>query len=173
MKMLFTYLPEEIKRLREEAGYTRTRLARMARINPHSVFRLETGKNQQAESRVLEGVARALGVPVDRIAPDYYPPLPSVDQEVSFDRDRFKARRLELGLSRQQIADRAETNYHLVWEIERQQGRKVKPSNVYKLAHAVGLKPGDLAPSLRYGPDFGERELWEAAGMPLTYPEES
>ena len=61
--MLFTYLPEEIKRLREEAELTKSRLARMARTTAQSIRYLERGERDRAQDRVLEGIALVLGVP--------------------------------------------------------------------------------------------------------------
>ena len=62
--------------------------------------------------------------------------------------DRVRARRLELGLTQESLADRAAMHFTYIGSIERGQ-RNVSLRNIVRIAEALDLDPGDLVEGLR------------------------
>ena len=56
-----------IRAAREERGITQDELARLADIDPMSVWRIETGKVKTPGIDTITKVARALGVSIDSL----------------------------------------------------------------------------------------------------------
>ncbi|WP_245633182.1 helix-turn-helix domain-containing protein [Luteipulveratus mongoliensis] len=60
---------------------------------------------------------------------------------------RVRARRHELGLSQEALADRGELHWTFVGQVERGQ-RNLSLHNILKIAAALGVDPGELVSGL-------------------------
>jgi transcriptional regulator with XRE-family HTH domain len=60
-------LGRRVKRLREAKGFSQRALATKAKVSQSLIHQLETGKVQDARSRAVVKLAKALGVPVTEV----------------------------------------------------------------------------------------------------------
>lgn len=76
------------------------------------------------------------------------PKKPSKDASLVVFGERVRARRLELGLSQEVLADRAGLHRTYAGSVERGE-RNVALVNILRLASALDLDPGELVTGLR------------------------
>jgi len=169
--MKFSYKGEKIRRLREDALYSRDLLARMARTTYWIVGRVENQFYKSIDARLIEDLAAALGVHPNAISDDYYPPTLPYIQRVRYNPELLKARRKELRLTLEQVGDRAGVSLEAVAKLEGKD--TAKPETVRRVCQALGLNPRDVSPAFKIIPGIGERELYmEALGQgAFGYPE--
>lgn len=63
-------LGTRVRALRKELNLKQNELAERAGIKPHTLWRIESGKHKTASTRVLQALARELGVTIDALLSD-------------------------------------------------------------------------------------------------------
>ena len=79
------------------------------------------------------------------------PPAPVSQAAIQFG-ERVRARRHELGLSQEALADACRLHWTFVGQVERGR-RNLTLHNILKIASGLGVDPGDLLRGLRPPPD--------------------
>ena len=160
--MKFSYKGDKVRRLREDALYSRDLLARMARTTYWVVGRVENQFYKSIDGRLIEDLAAALGVHPNAISDDYPPTLPYI-QRVRYNPELLKARRKELRLTLEQVGERAGVSLEAVAKLEGKD--TAKPETIRRLCRALGLRPQEVSPAFKIIPGVGERGLYmEALG---------
>ena len=140
---------------REELGYSREMLARSAQLSQQTIAEMEHEPEYGPSlDRTVESLARALGMKPEELAPSHIPPVPH-QPSVRYDKELLKNLRSERGLSHYELARRARLSEFASRDLEKRERPTARLATLYKIARALGLKPGDLAPSLRFPPAVG------------------
>lgn len=147
MKSVFA---ERVRRERERAGLSQTRLARMCGLSGPMISCLERGKSAGSE-KVLRAVANALGVRPEWLRSGTGKRERDADDQAAFPDatpqpfpERLKQLRKEAGLSQRQLANfiGVSTSAVSCWET----GAREIPAgdNLVRLAEALGLDPAEV-----------------------------
>ena len=136
-KQRTTPLGSELRRLREERGWTQEQLAQRAGLRRHSISFYEAN-GTYPRPRPLAALVRALGVSPAQLAPL----LPAAAETTPFGRELRRLRE-ERGLTLQQLALRSGSREGSIWHYEH--GRTRPPLRVVAaFAEALDVSPDQL-----------------------------
>lgn len=127
----------ELKRLRQETGLTLTELAKKAGLSPSFLSEIEGGKKSPSLA-TLDAIAGVLGVSRDSLVP----PMGASLQAPGLP-PRIRAARERLGLTQEQLAEKAGVSTGLIAQIE---AGTTRPSlgTVERLSTALQVTPCHL-----------------------------
>ena len=153
----------QIKTLRESRGISRNQLAKLVRRTPGTLWAWETGNATKTNDVTVEALARALGVSPYDVSSDYMPPRDPLLGRVYFDQDLARRTMGKRRMTYRDLAAKTGIPTMTVYYILNTDKPSADTEQVYVLALALGLKPGDLSPLLATIPGVGDREVWELA----------
>jgi transcriptional regulator with XRE-family HTH domain len=167
--MLFTIDGTKVLKLRKEQGKSRAYVGRVARRGEATIRAWETGRVSRTTDSTIEAMARALNVTPYDISPDYISPRDPLLGRVYFDQELAQRTRVLRRLSYRDLAERSALPLMTVHYIMTKDTPSAEAEQVYALALALEMRPGDLSQPLAAAPTLGQREFLKSAGMPLTY----
>jgi len=148
-----------VRRLRVAIGLTQPQLADRVGVTLFEICRWETAR-MQPQARVLQKLAKALGVSPARLVAVYKPASPG--RRVPLKRPagpetlgwRIHRVRLAAGVTRAELARRLRINWVQVnrWSDVRRTDMWV--AMLIAIARALGCRPADLLPGTRFAPRF-------------------
>ena len=160
---------EAIRCYREARGLTASYVARAVGKTNTAVLAWESGTSKSTDEITVEVLARVLHVTPYDIAPNYIPPLDPSLGRIYYDQGAVRRLRAEHGLSVRDVARRSGLARATVSHLENREKASATAAQVYALARGLGVKPGELSQVLEAPPGYGERELYDSYGRPLTY----
>ena len=105
--MLFKIHGKVLQEAREDLGYSRETLGRLARVGGKTIHAIERDSDYGPSwDRTVESLAFPLGLRPEQLAPDYIPPVPPLES-VRYDPEAVKSIKSEKNSTVEQIAPRS------------------------------------------------------------------